>query len=145
MRRPSSEDLILCFFNLTPLTRGHFFGQIWGDTILFVVGEDVEAEVDIVGAEIFQVKIADGVPGSGGDGADVVDFFFPGVGGVDGDIPGLFGSGGFAHAELKNIGAGGAGLDPDTNMTIKGEVKGCGHGSSDSDVSVAGGGKDVVV
>ena len=92
--------------------------------MLFVVGEGVEAEGGVGRAEIFQVKITDGVPGGGRNSGDIKDFFFPGVGGGDGDIPGLFGGDSFADAELKNVGAGNVTLDPDANVTIERHVNG---------------------
>ncbi|MFZ2202637.1 MAG: hypothetical protein WAV56_04585 [Microgenomates group bacterium] len=66
----------------------------------------------------------DSIPGGGSDGRDVKDFFFPGIGGSDGDIPGVFGGGGFADTELKNIGAGNVALDPDTDVTLERDVDG---------------------
>lgn len=70
------------------------------------------------------MQVLDSIPGGGSDGRDVKDFFFPSIGGSDGDVPGLLGGDGFTDAELKNIGTGNAALDPDADVTIERHIDG---------------------
>lgn len=84
------------------------------------------------------MEIADSVSRGSGNGADIKNLFFPGVGSADGDVPGLFRGRGFADTKLKNIRAGDATLDPDADVAIEGNVDGGGEGASDKGIGGIG-------